>query len=80
MIENRLDHIKNRKNFYRNNLRWAVVMLLFAIMIILCAASFISYQYLTRPAPYYYATSSDGQITQLMAVPRGSGLLDPENS
>jgi len=80
MIGNRLDEIKSRKNFYRNSLRKAAMLLLFSMMIVLVLSGLIIYRYLTRPAPYFYATSSDGQITQLMPVPRGTGLLDPENS
>lgn len=55
-------------------------MLLFAMFIIVVLIGLITYRYVTRPAFYYYTTSSDGRITQLMPVPRGTGLLDPENS
>lgn len=80
MIGPSLDEIKNRKNFYRNNFRRAGMMLWFATIVIFVLTVIIIYQDIRKPAPYYYATSSDGRITQLIPVPRGTGLLDPENS
>jgi len=80
MSSNVIDDIKNSKNFYRNCLHRATTALLIALVIIFVLLGLILYKYFTRPVSYYYATSSDGALTQLLAQPRGTGLVDPENS
>lgn len=59
------EQVKRRKNFYRNNYRGAVKILLFTIIIILILVAAICFIAFNRPLPDYYATSSDGALVPL---------------
>lgn len=80
MISEQLDLLKQQKNYYRNNFRRFVRFLLIGIFIILGLIGVILFKFFTLPTPYYYATSFDGQLTQLMPVSRGTGLIDREHT
>lgn len=80
MIANQLDEIKQQKNYYRNNLRHLITFLLFCCVAIILFVSIILYEFFTMPESYYYATCSNGQLTQLLAVPRGTGLIIHSNT
>lgn len=76
MISDQLEATKNHKNYYRNNLRKMVNVLMYLTLIILCLTIFILYRFFTLPDPYFYATASDGQLTQLLTVPKNTGLIE----
>jgi len=80
MSSNVLDDIKSGKNFYSDCLHRATTALFITMIIIVILIGLILYKGFTLPKPYFYATSYDGTITQLLPVPRGTGLVDPENS
>lgn len=75
MITEQLHQIRQQKNYYSENLRKMVKFLYFSCFVILLLIVAILYEFFTNPEPYYYATSSDGQLTQLLAVPKGTGLI-----
>jgi intracellular multiplication protein IcmL len=60
-----LELVRLRNNFYRDNYRRVVFALL--LMIFICIGLVVTIGYLVthRPAPQYFATSSDGRITPL---------------
>lgn len=76
MISEQLDAKKMRKNYYRNNFRKMVMVLMFFLVVIIFLILLNLYRFFTLPEPYYYATSSDGTLTQLLTVPRGTGLVE----
>src|SRR4051812_27302179 len=66
--EDALEVVKLRNNFYRDNYRRVVLALLFMILINIGLVAIIGYMVTHRPTPVYFATSSDGKITQLHAL------------
>lgn len=80
MIANQLDEIKQQKNYYRDNLRRAVAFLFFWCFVIILLITLILYEFFTQPEPYYYATSSDGRLVQLLVVPKNTGLIIRSNT
>ena len=80
MIPNQIDEKKEYKNYYRNNFRRLTNFLFFCCVAILIFIIAILYNYFTMPEPYYYVTSSNGELTQLMPVPKGTGLIDRGNT
>lgn len=63
-----LELVRLRNNFYRDNYRRLVGMLLFMIIVNFGLAGVIVYLITHRPAPQYFATSADGRITPLYAL------------
>lgn len=80
MIAEQLQEIKSQKNYYRDNFRRLVNFLFFCCFLILIIITAIFYEFFTEPEPYYYATCSDGQLVQLLNVPRGTGLIIRSNT
>lgn len=78
MISDQLEATKRHKNYYRNNLRKMVNALMFLTLIVLFLTILILYRFFTLPAPYYYATASNGQLTQLLTVPKNTGLVQQD--
>ena len=76
MISEQLEATKRHKSYYRNNMRKMISVLMFFTLIVFFLTIFILYRFFTLPEPYYYATASDGQLTQLITVPRGTGLVE----
>lgn len=68
MADDALELVKLRNNFYRDNYRRLVGVLLLLIMINLGLIVAIAYLITHRPAPQYFATSADGRITPLYAL------------
>ncbi len=60
-----LEIVRLRNTFYRDNYRRLVGILLILILINLLLIGSIIYLISSRPAPVYFATSSDGRITPL---------------
>lgn len=70
MPEDALELVRLRNNFYRDNYRRLVGMLLVLILINLCLVGGIIYLLTHRPAPQYFATNADGRITPLYPLSR----------
>lgn len=60
--------VKLRNNFYHDNYRRVVAVLLFTILIITVLGGVVAYLVTHRPAPSYFATSGDGRITKLIPL------------
>ena len=65
MADDALEIVKLRNNFYRDNYRRLVGMLLVMIFINFAAIGSIAYLVSHRPSPQYFATTADGRITPL---------------
>jgi len=59
------DAIKNSKFFYRDHFRHICNILLVLMVLVLMLDLAIFYIYVQRPLPDFYASSSDGKLTQL---------------
>lgn len=70
MVEDAVELVKLRNNFYRDNYRRVVVALLLLLLMNVGLVAIIIYQYQTRPEPRYFATSTDGRITPLYSLSR----------
>jgi len=71
-----LEFVMLRNNFYRDNYRRVVSALLVMIVVIFVLISIIFYQIASIPTPKYFATSSDGRITQLYSL--DAPLMPPD--
>lgn len=65
MADDALELVRLRNNFYRDNYRRLVGMLLLMIIVNLGLIGAIVYLITHKPVPQYFATSSDGRITPL---------------
>lgn len=63
-----LELVMLRNNFYRDNYHRVVIALLAMVVINFCLVGVIFYQIASTPTPKYFATSSDGKITQLYSL------------
>jgi hypothetical protein len=65
MPQGRLEAINQQGAFYKNNFR--LLLNVAYVLIGLCAllTLFIWYQYLTKPAPHYFATTIDGRLVEI---------------
>ena len=68
MLNDQLTIIKSRKDFYRDNYRRACFALWMALAIIFMMSLSIFYLYIQQPLPDFYATSMNGNLTQLQAL------------
>lgn len=68
MVEDAVELVKLRNNFYRDNYRRVVMALLVLLLINVGLIAIIIYQYQSRPEPRYFATSADGRITPLYSL------------
>jgi intracellular multiplication protein IcmL len=68
MIEDALETVRLRHNFYRDNYRKVLLALLFMILLVMGEAITIYWQITNRPSPKYFATGADGRITPLYAL------------
>jgi len=65
MVDDAVELVRLRNNFYRDNYRRVVGALLLMIIINLLLVIMVFYQITNRPSPQYFATSTDGRITPL---------------
>lgn len=63
-----LTRIKSQKYFYRDNYYRACNALWGAIIVILVLAVVITYLYVRRPLPDFYATSMNGTLTRIISM------------
>lgn len=77
-----IHEVKLQKNYYRNNFRRSVMVLVTSIGITIFLVLGIFYKVVFKPEPVYYATNNAGFITPLkgMAGPNKSSkaLLKPD--
>lgn len=64
----RIELVRSRKGFYRDNYNRVCIGVLVALIIILLLSSLVIYLAISRPIPYFYATSMDGKITRLVSL------------
>lgn len=65
MADEALETVTARRNFYRDNYRRVVAILLFMVLITLILLFLVYYLATNRPEPKYFATSADGRIIPL---------------
>jgi len=65
MADDAIELIKLRNNFYRDNYRRVLLALLLLIFLVVALVGIVYYQIANRPAPQYFATSTDGRITPI---------------
>lgn len=75
MVDDAVELVRLRNNFYRDNYRRLVGALLFLLMIIVMLIGTIFYQIINRPDPKYFAATVDGRIMQLF--PLSEPMLSP---
>lgn len=68
MAQARHDIIANQSQFYRDGFR-KIVGTIFALLILAYALlALIIYQHITRPAPYYFVTTSSGRLVEITPI------------
>ncbi len=75
MISRELEARKNHKNYYQKNLKSVTNLLFVCTLVMLILIVVILYKFFTLPEPYYYSTSTAGQLFELTPVPKGTGLV-----
>lgn len=62
MAEDAVELVRLRNNFYRDNYRRMVIVLLVMLIINVALVGTVFYQIANRPEPRYFATTTDGRI------------------
>ncbi|OJA00452.1 type IV secretion protein IcmL [Rickettsiella grylli] len=62
----RLELVKSRKGFYRDNYNRVCTALLMTLLIIFILSLFVLYFTIFSPTPDFYATAQNGQLTRLI--------------
>jgi hypothetical protein len=75
-----VEQVKTRKNYYRNNYRASLRILMYCLIIIFCLLVAIIFMVITKPEPGYYASSNEGKVTQINYAPWGSRIVQPNPS
>jgi intracellular multiplication protein IcmL len=75
MVDDAVELVRLRNNFYRDNYRRLVSALLILLVIVIMLIGTIFYQIMNRPEPRYFATTVDGRIMQLF--PLSESMLSP---
>ncbi|MDR1057203.1 MAG: type IVB secretion system apparatus protein IcmL/DotI [Coxiellaceae bacterium] len=75
MVDDAVELVRLRNNFYRDNYRRLVGVLLVLLVIIVVLVGTILYQLVNRPEPRYFATTVDGRIMPL--YPLSEPVLSP---
>jgi len=65
---NRIELIRSRKGFYRDNYDQVCIWLLVTLVVILLLSSLIVYLATSCPISDFYATSTDGKVTRLISL------------
>lgn len=71
-----LERVKLRNEFYRDNYRRVVLVLLWAVTVIALQAGIIFYMYSNQPTPKYFATNPQGTLVPM--VPLEEPYMTPE--
>ena len=75
MVDDAVELVRLRNNFYRDNYRRLVSALLILLVISIVLVGAILYQLVNRPEPRYFATTVDGRIMPL--YPLSEAMLSP---
>lgn len=75
MVDDAVELVRLRNNFYRDNYRRLVVSLLAVLLIVSMLVGTVLYQIMNRPEPRYFATTVDGRIMPL--YPLSDPMLSP---
>lgn len=75
MVDDAVELVRLRNNFYRDNYRRLVSSMLILLVIIVILVGTILYQITNRPEPRYFATTVDGRIMPL--YPLSEPMLSP---
>jgi len=67
-VGSRIELVRSRKGFYRDNYNRVCIALLLALVTILLLSALVIYLAVFRPVSDIYATSMDGQITRLVSL------------
>ncbi len=65
---NRIQLLKARKGFYRDNYNRVCSALLFSLFIILILSVLVIYFAVFLPIPDFYASAQDGKLTRLVSA------------
>lgn len=68
MSDDSLELVRLRNNFYRDNYRRVMTLLLVMMLVLLCLIGTLIYVVLHRPEPKYYATTQSGHVLQLVPL------------
>lgn len=68
MANNAIELVRMRNEFYRDNYRRVLAILLFALMIIFLLVGALVYVVTHPPAPKYFATNTSGRIVPLVPL------------
>lgn len=77
MVDDAVEIVRLRNNFYRDNYRRLVVALLALLLIVSALVGAVIYQVMNRPEPRYFATTVDGRIMPL--YPLSDAMLSPRD-
>jgi len=75
MVDDAVELVRLRNNFYRDNYRRLVGALLVLLVAIAMLIGTVFYQIMNRPEPRYFATTADGRIMPL--YPLSEAMLSP---
>lgn len=68
MVDDVIEVVRSRNDFYRDNYRKVVIALLFCVFIIVTLVASIVYIITNPPEPRYFATTNDGRIMPLIPL------------
>ncbi len=64
---NRIELLKSRKGFYRENYNRVCTALLLSLLVILLLSTLVIYLVIFSPTPDLYASAQDGSLTRLVS-------------
>jgi hypothetical protein len=67
-VGSRIELVRSRKGFYRDNYNRVCIALLLALATILLLSALVIYLTVFRPVSDIYATSMNGEITRLVSL------------
>jgi intracellular multiplication protein IcmL len=75
MVDDAVELVRLRNNFYRDNYRRVVGALMILLVIVVTLVGVVFYQIANRPEPKYFATTVDGRIMPLFSL--SEAMLSP---
>ena len=75
MVDDAVEVVRLRNNFYRDNYRRLVGALMVLLVVIVALVGIVFYQVANRPEPKYFATTVDGRIMPLFSL--SEAMLSP---
>lgn len=75
MVDDAVELVRLRNNFYRDNYRRVVGALMILLVIVVTLVGVVFYQIVNRPEPKYFATTVDGRIMPLFSL--SEAMLSP---